>query len=358
MFCGAGGLSLGFKRAGFDVVGAFDSDPKHIETYCHNFGSNGVFHQDIFNVSGPEILEQTKVSDTIDVIFGGPPCQGFSNAGKREPNDIRNSLILKFAKITEEIKPRAFLMENVSGILSPIYQPLLSTYYDILRKAGYFVYEPIVLNASDYNVPQNRKRVFIIGVLKKNRNIVHRIDFSSANEIGKKSTVKDAIYDLKDINMEPNIEDIFYGEFGCTSEYSYNLARGINEEPFPNNGAKRLKGLTGCMTTNHSEKVIKRFSDTLPGTSEKISRYKRLNWDGVSPTLRAGTIRGKGQFMAPRPIHPTYPRCITTREAARLHSFPDWFEFYPTKWYGMMQIGNSVPPFLGENVGRKLLKLI
>jgi DNA (cytosine-5)-methyltransferase 1 len=115
-----------------------------------------------------------------------------------------------------------------------------------------------------------------------------------------------------------------------------------------------VTGVSGCLRSLHSESVIKRFRATKPGGQEAISRYYRLAWNGISPTLRAGTGPDHGSHTAPRPIHPAKARCITVREAARLHTFPDWFSFHPTKWHGFRQIGNSVPPYLAKAVVKQI----
>ena len=114
--------------------------------------------------------------------------------------------------------------------------------------------------------------------------------------------------------------------------------------------------LTGCLLTRHSDLTKARFSATAPGSVEPVSRFFRLPTDGAARTIRAGTTKEQGSFTAPRPIHPKEPRCITTREAARLHSFPDWFRFHVTKWHGFRQVGNSVPPFLAKAVAKTIFR--
>jgi len=112
--------------------------------------------------------------------------------------------------------------------------------------------------------------------------------------------------------------------------------------------------LTGCQRCDHNPDIVRRFQATNPGTLEPISRFQRLHLDRLAPTLRAGTGKDKGSFTAARPIHPTQARCITVREAARLHSFPDWFQFHPTQWHGFRQVGNSVPPNLANAVAARV----
>ncbi|MFM6055520.1 MAG: DNA cytosine methyltransferase, partial [Sphaerospermopsis kisseleviana] len=115
--------------------------------------------------------------------------------------------------------------------------------------------------------------------------------------------------------------------------------------------------LTSSLRTKHSPASEERFASTPHGKNEPISRFYKLDPDGLCNTLRAGTASNKGAFTSPRPIHPFTPRCITVREAARLHSFPDWFRFHPTKWHGFRQIGNSVPPLLAQAVAAEIIKV-
>jgi DNA (cytosine-5)-methyltransferase 1 len=172
----------------------------------------------------------------------------------------------------------------------------------------------------------------------------------------RRPTVQAAIADLPTINTSQYDylfeSDLFHGELGQPSLYASRMRQQRSDSSISG------RGLSGFLKTRHSDEVVKRFAATRQGERESISRFMRLAWDGLAPTLRAGTIRGRGQFMAPRPIHPDEPRVITVREAARLHSFPDWFTFYPTKWYGFMQIGNSVPPLMAQAVGTSLLEVL
>ena len=354
-YSGVGGFSLGVKRAGFDVMAAFEIDWRHVETYNKNFKGDLAIKEDVSRIDFEKNDYGVDISD-LDLVFGGPPCQGFSTGGKQILDDARNDQIIKFAELVVQLNPRCFVMENVSGILNKKFINRLDRFYSLLKKNGYTVYDPLILNAKNYIVPQDRKRVFFFGLKKRipSNSLILKIDMDSLPQ--ENITVYDALTDILHVNLEPNSTDVFDGSRGQFSEYSNLLSQGRScDSNFANVNSRYL---TGCMTTLHSAQIIKRFAGTLPGQTEPISRYKRLSLNGVSPTLRAGTMRGMGQFMAPRPIHPIHNRCITTREAARLHSFPDWFVFYPTKWYGMMQIGNSVPPHLSESIGLTITKIL
>lgn len=359
LFCGVGGMSLGFERAGFDVLAAFDFEHRHVEAYNYNRRKEVAIIADIHKLSSDEIFSLCNGVKEIDVIFGGPPCQGFSVAGKGILEDERNSLLHEFARVVGEVKPKIFVAENVTGILSSKYSELIKRFQDQMISFGYTILDsPWVLDASDFGVPQRRKRVFFVGVLngtKLPQKPEPPITWGSNQS---NISVKDAIGDLPLLGTIDYLfdSDRYLEELGKPSEYAKKL-RGPCEyaSELPEIQHNR-RGLGGCARTQHSEETVKRFRATLPGSSELVSRFYRLDWKGLSPTLRAGTPRSHGQHMAARPIHPEEPRCITVREAARLHSYPDWFEFYPTRWYGFMQIGNSVPPLLAEAVAQSIIR--
>lgn len=353
LFSGVGGMSLGFKRSGVDVKLAIDYDRRHVESYNANFEGDRGIQYDISKVD--EKFLSDNLSDSVDLVFGGPPCQGFSVGGKQNLEDERNSLIYSFLNVVKIVQPKVFVLENVAGLLQNNYKPILSKFYKKARQLGYKLNDvPLLLNAKDFNVPQNRKRVFIIGY----RNGKDLLKLEMIKPIFNQSnlqnpTVYDAISELKIFDNQLNSkEDRLYANLKPKTAYS----KAINGFKIDRNYFKKSisrsikKGVGGFMITDHSNEVKSRFLNTSVGQREKISRYYKLDWAGIAPTLRAGTIAGRGQFMASRPIHPDEPRCISVREAARLHSYPDYFEFYPTKWYGNMQIGNSVPPLLAQAV--------
>ena len=354
LFCGAGGLSLGFQQAGVDVAAAFDIEEWNVATYNKNLGTASAFRVDLARETGPNLRKMARLGNrSIDVVFGGPPCQGFSIGGKRNLDDERNLLVYHFARLVRQLQPKYFVLENVAGLLHSHSAPVLKSFLRRIRLAGYDVVEPIrVLNAADYGVPQRRRRTFILG----HRKDLPPIDYPdrrgcAANGCGEFfPTVRDALGDLPLIEKHDYLfeSDVFEGRLGKPSRYASLLRQPRNGRP----------SLTGCLRTRHSKETIRRFQKTPPGKSEPVSRYIRLTLDGVSPTIRAGTGADRGSHTAPRPIHPTVPRCITAREAARLHSFPDWFEFHGTRWHDFRQIGNSVPPMLARAVAAKILEVL
>jgi DNA (cytosine-5)-methyltransferase 1 len=365
LFSGAGGMSLGFEQAGFDIPIAIEVDLIHAKTYQINFPNCCILNKDISKINGTEVFTKTVLkSKNIDVLFGGPPCQGFSLIGKRRADDSRNKLVYQFARLVGEIRPNYFVMENVEGFLLGKASEVADSFIRRVKKAGYSIVTPIqTLDASDFKVPQKRKRVFILGFKKDLAAPIYPKPIRQ-NKINKNvyyPCVWDAIGDLPNVDEFDFLikTDVYSGCLGIASDYAL-ILRGEKRD-FNDRSKKRkksIKGLTGCLRIQHKPKTIERFVKTAPGCIEPISRYHRLSKDGLAPTLRAGTGSSNGSYTAPRPIHPVYSRCITVREAARLHSYPDWFQFHPTKWHGFRQVGNSVPPLLARAVAKSIIKVI
>lgn len=359
LFCGVGGMSLGFQQAGFDVVAAIDIEKNNVETHEKNFPECKTLCTDLARTTADEIRRKTGLQNKhIHAVFSGPPCQGFSLIGKRSQQDPRNLLLLRLARLIVELAPSYFVVENVVGLLLGNAKKTLDEFVRYVEAAGYCVVSPIqVLDAAEFGVPQRRKRVFILGHMAGATSPSYPAPthpYSKNGDSGR-PTVWDAIGDLPRIDNYKHLleTDEYRGALGEPSHYARFL-RG--EIPDSDNGVKEAttdgNGLGGCLRTSHSANTIRRFSKTKQGCSEKVSRFYRLSKDGLAPTLRAGTGPAQGSFMAPRPIHPFQDRCITVREAARLHSFPDYFQFHPTKWHGFRQIGNSVPPLLARAVAK------
>lgn len=353
LFAGAGGLSLGFEQAGFDVVAAVEIDPIHCATHEYNFPKCAVLCRDATKVSGSEIRMAAGIGKRdVDVVFGGAPCQGFSMIGQRALDDPRNSLVRHFVRIVGELSPKYFVFENVKGLTIGKHKRFLEEIVELLSR-DYDVLLPYrVLNAADYGVPQDRRRLFLTGCRKGLKLPVYP-------EPTKQVTVAEAIADIPDAELFPELvwSDSAEVEFGKPSAY----ARALREtgKKTTHLGYRRHYDpglLTSSMRADHSEKSRKRFAATEPGQTEPVSRFHKLDPYGVCNTLRAGTNTDHGAFTSPRPIHYEFARCITVREAARLHSYPDWFRFHVTKWHGFRQIGNSVPPLLGKAVAGAIVK--
>lgn len=355
LFAGAGGLSLGFEQAGFDVVAAVEIDPVHCAAHEFNFPNCTTICRDITRVSGKEIRSAAGLREQeIDVVFGGAPCQGFSMIGQRAFDDPRNSLVRHFVRIVRELRPKYFVFENVKGLTLGNHRRFLDELIGTVS-SDYEVLLPYrVLNAADYGVPQDRRRLFLIGARKG-------LDLPSYPDTIARVAVRDAIADIPDAER---FSELVWGDsvrVDLLKPSAYALTLRELGKSLDHYGYRRrydAKILTSSMRADHSKISRSRFAATPWGQTEPTSRFHKLDPDGVCNTLRAGTNADRGAFTSPRPIHYLYPRCITVREAARLHSYPDWFRFHVTKWHGFRQIGNSVPPKLGRAVASEIVKAL
>jgi DNA (cytosine-5)-methyltransferase 1 len=384
LFAGAGGLSLGFEQAGFDIAAAIEIDPIHCAIHELNFPHTKVICANVTELSGADVRRRANLEGTqIDVVIGGPPCQGFSLMGQRVLDDPRNELVFHFLRIVMELKPLTFVMENVPGMASGKHHDLLDQLIERFEAGGYRVRMPYqLLNAANFGVPQSRRRLFLLGALSgttlpdypanqtampalkskrsSNTNDLFSL-FGAEDTLPACPTVGEAIFDLPEIESHDALfdtDELMVRPSGG-SEYA-KIMRGELIEPTDYAWPRTYdpKVLSGCLRAEHTELSQRRFAQTPPGSVETVSRFLRLNPDGVCNTLRAGTNTDRGAFSAPRPIHPISPRCITVREAARLHSYPDWFRFHRTIWHGFREVGNAVPPRLGRAVGTRVLEAL
>ena len=358
LFSGAGGMSLGFEQAGFDVVAAVEIDPVHAAVHKFNFPSCSVLAKSVTEVSGAEIRSVSGIGDRkVDVVFGGAPCQGFSMIGKRALDDPRNSLVRDFVRVVKELDASYFVFENVKGLTVGRHRKFLHELIEEFQAAGYDVQtEWRVLNAADYGVPQDRQRFILMGA--KAGLTVPRYP----ERILARPTCADALDDLPDAETFATLngtDAVKTKKFGKPSAYAEAL-RGFGNDAWGFGHPRIWDGdfLTSSMRTEHSEISRQRFRATPEGKVEPISRFFKLPSDGLSNTLRAGTDASRGAFTSPRPIHYKYPRCVTVREMARLHGFPDWFRFHVTKWHGARQIGNAVPPPLAKAVASQIISAL
>jgi DNA (cytosine-5)-methyltransferase 1 len=367
LFAGAGGMSLGFEQAGFDVAAAVEYDPVHCATHEFNFPDCAAICRSVADIDGDYIRTHSRIGDrSVDVLFGGAPCQGFSMIGKRALDDPRNSLVDHFVRLVVELKASYFVFENVRGLTIGEHRKFLEEIIAEFRKNGYKVLEDYrVLNASHHGVPQNRQRLFLMGArrgfpLPEYPDATHEVNTErAAGSLFLRSTptVWDA---LRDIPEADDYEELLHRDwvkarFKKSTGYSAPL-RGDTDDPDDYSKPREFDPtlLTSSMRTVHTDLSRKRFLATKAGDTEPVSRFHKLDPEGVCNTIRAGTASDHGAFTSPRPIHPYSPRCITVREAARLHSYPDWFRFHVTKWHGFRQIGNSVPPLLARAVASKV----
>jgi DNA (cytosine-5)-methyltransferase 1 len=355
LFAGAGGMSLGFEQAGFDIVAAVEIDPIHCATHEYNFPAAATICASVIDLTGAEIRRRANLGNQdIDVVFGGAPCQGFSLMGKRAFDDPRNQLVFHYVRIVQELNPKYCVFENVKGLTLGKHAQFLAELIAALGDAGYDVLAPYqVLNAADYGVPQDRRRLFLIGTRKG----LNAPNYPAANQA--RISVWDAIGDLPNPeSFEALLQvDLVSVTWETASDYGRKL-RGFDQDPDDYSYQRRFDPhlLTCSLRTRHNPSSQTRFAATIQGKTEAISRFRRLDPNGICNTLRAGTDSARGAHTSPRPIHPFMPRVITVREAARLHSYPDWFRLHMTKWHGCRQIGNSVPPLLARAVASELLR--
>jgi DNA (cytosine-5)-methyltransferase 1 len=357
LFAGAGGMSLGFEQAGFDVAAAVEIDPIHCATHQHNFPHSKVICASVVDVSGEDIRARSGLGDReIDVVIGGAPCQGFSLIGKRSFDDPRNHLVFHYVRLVRELRPRYCVFENVKGLTLGAHAKFLDELIAALVEAGYNVLLPYrVLNAAEFSVPQDRRRLFLIAARGK-------LPLPAYPEpIQKRVNVAEAIGDLPDADQfaELQVQDAIPTRWTTTAAYGRRL-RGLDSDTSDYSYRRQFDStwLTSSLRTTHTALSQQRFMAAKHGKTEPISRFRKLDPLGLCNTIRAGTDSARGAFTSPRPIHPFLPRVITVREAARLHSYPDWFRFHATKWHGFRQIGNSVPPLLARAVGAEIMKAL
>ena len=367
LFAGAGGMSLGFEQAGFDVVAAVEIDPVHCAVHKFNFPETAVIPLSVEGLTAAQIRMAASIGNAqVDCVFGGAPCQGFSLIGQRVLDDPRNKLVLDFVRIVKELNARTFVFENVKGLTLGKHKKFLTELVQALDEAGYEVKQPWkVLNAANYGTPQNRERLILMGA-RKGESIPVYPDLET-NAAGKKvsdqtlplgPTCEDALADLPDAEDFKSLstsDAVKTKKFGEPSAYAAEM-RCLTNDAWHYGYVRDWSPdqLTSSARTDHTDISRRRFSETDSGSVEPISRFFKLPERGVSNTLRAGTDGSRGAFTSPRPIHYKYSRCVTVREMARLHGFPDWFRLHATKWHGARQIGNAVPPPLARAVANQI----
>jgi DNA (cytosine-5)-methyltransferase 1 len=371
LFAGAGGLSMGFEQAGFDVAAAAEIDPVHCAVHKFNFPHTPIIPQSVEGLSAERIREIAGIGDaTVDCVFGGPPCQGFSLIGQRAFDDPRNRLAFEFVRIVSELEARTFVFENVKGLTVGKHKQFLEELVQAFDAAGYQVRVPWkVLNAGNFGTPQFRERLILLGCRKGETLPDYPVE--TTNLVGRRKQIPglpdgptcfEALGDLPDADQFASLsssDQVKTTKFGEPSGYAAGL-RCLTDDAWHYGYEREWNPdvLTSSARTEHSDISRRRFSETELGTVEPISRFFKLPMQGVSNTLRAGTDGARGAFTSPRPIHYRHARCITVREMARLHGFPDWFRFNVTKWHGARQIGNSVPPPLAQAIASQIMKAL
>ena len=345
LFSGAGGFSCGLDMLpDFNTAIALDFDKSAIETFQKNFPDTKCICGNICDANIKENVVKYAKEKHINMIIGGPPCQGFSLKGKNLGlEDPRNFLFLEYLDLVDRIRPSIFVIENVKNLIAACDGFFIKQIYEKFEKLGYTLNHGI-LKASDFGVPQNRERTIIIGYKGAKKNSLPK------RIVKEETTVRDAISDLAYLNSGEGEDCCDYKNKALT-EYQKNLRKGSNQ-------------LHNHKATNHSEIALKKLrmippegdKSSMPsefyGRQKFATTWARLQWDKPSPTIDT-------RFDTPsngRNSHPILDRSITPREAARIQSFPDKFVFYGKKCAICKQIGNAVPPLLAKALGEHLLK--
>lgn len=371
LFAGAGGMSLGFEQAGFDIAAAVEIDPIHCAAHKFNFPHTAILPRSVMGLRASDIRIAAGLGTRpVDCVFGGPPCQGFSLIGHRALEDPRNSLVLEFVRLVAELDARTFVFENVKGLTVGRQRDFLEELVAAFDSAGYAVRLPWrVLDAAQYGAPQHRERLILIGARKGSMLPSYPSAVCDPAD-GRHShpglpigpTCKDALGDLPDADRFDSLtvnDAVWTSISGKPSSYAAEL-RCLSNDAWHSGYVRNWNPavLTSSARTSHSGISRRRFAETVPGDVEPISRFFKLAPRGLSNTLRAGTDGARGAFTSPRPIHYKHPRCVTVREMARLHGFPDWFRFHATKWHGARQVGNAVPPPLARAIAIAVARAI
>ena len=328
LFCGCGGLSKGFEMAGFNTVLAIDFWKDAVETFNNNHKNKVAICDDVSKISNDFLDDFTK-KNKITGIVGGPPCQGYSTVGKRDINDDRNYLYLQYCRIVEKVKPEFFVLENVKGLLTLNNGKFKEDIVERFTKLGYIV-DYKILNSADYGVPQNRNRVFFVGIKNKK--------FKFPKEKLKKVTTYEAISDLT------SYEDKY--TTSAQTSYQKNM-RGNN---------KQLKNNEFTVHTEKTIDVISKIPDggkitDLPKEFWEIRKYNKA-FQRMNSKLQSNTIdTGHRNYF-----HYSENRIPTVRESARIQSFPDNFIFYGSRTSQYKQVGNAVPVNLALDIAVEIRK--
>jgi DNA (cytosine-5)-methyltransferase 1 len=366
LFSGCGGMSLGFRMAGFTSVAASEIDQWAGDTYIHNNPHVNLIRGDIRTITEWGVALPEVHSLSIDGVIGGPPCQGFSLSGNRDPHDPRNSLFMDFVRCVRHFQPKFFVMENVPGILSmktatgkPVIQIIISEFSSAGYKASYSV-----LNAAHFGVPQLRERVFVIGVQKQ-------YPYSKAN-IFPRGTVNPEEFVTVDMAIS-DLPPIEAGE-GCEYQEYVTAAQNVYQR-WARQGSD---GVYNHVAMRHTKRLVERFKVIQHGQSVADVPLEHSALKRGNPSVKSGKVYSQNNMRvygeAPSPtvaasfqsnfIHPHLHRNFTAREGARLQSFPDSYIFMGKRttmsWEKHLsqyqQIGNAVPPLLAKALAKTIAK--
>ena len=362
IFCGCGGMSWGLHKQGYEILLGIDVDPKYISTFRENFGEEKTLLRDIREISGKDVLSRTGLKrGELDFLVGGPPCQGFS---KNTPRSVRlidsdnNLLVREYLRIADELHPKNLVIENVAEMKKGFGGQYTEEIFSELKSRGYEVLSH-VFDASEYGVPQRRKRAFFIASrVGKNLSIppiTHVDEFKSVEfitndffqeEMKPKVTVREAIGDLPSIK---HTDGSYEGEYNIAPQNDYQKQMRSSNSTIQNHTARKLSDIQfqrlSCLKPGEGLRDLPKELQTKGGYS---GAYGRLTWDMICPTITRWVFHpGSGRWG-----HPVDIRTLTLREAARIQSFSDDFVFHGTYTDISGQLGNAVPPLLMRAVMR------
>ena len=338
LFCGAGGLSCGFQNAGYNILLGVDNDRKALDTFEFNHKGAKAICGDITQISYEKDIKPLIGKASVDVIIGGPPCQGMSLSGPRKLDDPRNSLYLSYIRLVDEIRPKAFVIENVPGLVGLFGGRIKDSIIEKFTDMGYKIQYKILCSA-DYGVPQMRRRVVFVGYLDG--------EFCYPAENKNYISCEMALSDLPPLIDSIGVEDVPYA---TPAQNAYQKRMRLNSELVHNHVA-----------ANHSEKVqriialvpaggnYKDLPDEFRNTRNFHVAWTRFPDNAPAPTIDTGHRHH---------FHYKYNRVPTVRECARIQSFPDDFVFFGNKTQQFRQVGNAVPPLMAEAIAKQIAKLL
>ena len=352
LFCGCGGFSKGFSQAGFNVVYGIDNWKDATITYKHNFPNATITNEDITKIRGKDILEATGLGENeIDVVIGGPPCQGFSLSGKRMLDDPRNILYKSFVNIVSDLKPSLFVMENVPGLVRLFDGKVKDEVIKDFSELGYDV-QMKLLSADQFGVPQQRKRVFFVGInkskIKNSKEFIFPTETHGEGTDNATITCEEAISDL---DFVP--DDKVVGE--CVD---YKIEPQCEYQKLMRKNSKKVLNHSVTLHTDKTKSIIAMVPDggNYKSLPEELWSTRKVNiaWTRMNSKKPCFTIdTGHNHHF-----HYKENRVPTVRESARIQSFPDDFEFIGIKTSQLRQVGNAVPPLLSQAIAEQVKKTL
>lgn len=351
LFCGCGGFSKGFQQAGFNIRLGIDLWKDATVTYKYNFPDAVVLNKDISIVDGKSILEMTKMNkEEVDVIIGGPPCQGFSVSGKRLIDDERNTLYKNFVRIVGELQPKVFVMENVPGLVrlfNGVFGPQIM---EDFANIGYHV-KMKILSSDNFGVPQKRVRVIFVGI---------RNDISEKTEFEYPTPTTGPGTDTPAISCEEAIGDLDFvpDDIAYPEEIAYELLPLSSYQVKMREGSMALYNHSITVHTEKTKSIIAMVPDggNYKDLPKKLwsTRKVHIAWTRMNSKKPCFTIDTGHNHQ----FHYRANRVPTVRESARIQSFPDTFKFIGIKTSQLKQVGNAVPPLMAQAIAESVAKVL